>query len=91
MRFARSTSSKAMRTDWATTTAAMPAVRRREPQSPSGRSSPPRPTPTPAPGAVAIDDDEISGGGGVLRWIVVLLLIAMGAAFGVWIGLQFIG
>lgn len=72
----------------ATTTAAMPAVRRREPPPSSSRPAPPRPAPT--PGAVAIEDDETPSGG-VLRWVVVLLLIAMGAAFGVWIGLQFIG
>jgi DNA-directed RNA polymerase specialized sigma24 family protein len=73
----------------AATTAAMPAVRR--PQSP-----PPQPqqatsnisahTPSPQPPA----DTESSGGASILRWVVVVVLIALGAAFGIWIGQQMI-
>jgi hypothetical protein len=75
----------------ALTTASMPAVRRREtPAGPGpaglGPTHPPAGAPTaPAPVPVA-DEDETSGGAGVLRWVVVLVLIALGAAFGIWLG-----
>jgi uncharacterized protein HemX len=50
-------------------------------QPPSG------PTPTPSP-AVEV---ESSGGGGILRWAIVIVLVALGAAFGIWLGQQMIG
>jgi DNA-directed RNA polymerase specialized sigma24 family protein len=72
----------------AATTAAMPAVRRRETPPGSNRMQPPSgPTPTPSP-AVEV---ESSGGGGILRWAIVIVLVALGAAFGIWLGQQMIG
>jgi len=68
------------------TTAAMPAVRRRDGAPPSNRPANPQPT-----GSVMMEEEETSGGAGVLRWVIVLVLIALGAAFGIWLGQMLIG
>jgi DNA-directed RNA polymerase specialized sigma24 family protein len=70
----------------ATTTAAMPAVRRRD-----GAPPPHRPAPHQQAGAVMMEEEETTGGASVLRWIIVLVLIALGAAFGIWLGQTLIG
>ena len=71
-----------------TTTAAMPAVRRREAPPTAGRGPAGQPSASPT---MTMEDDEDSGGAGILRWIVVLVLIALGAAFGIWLGQMLIG
>jgi len=39
----------------------------------------------------AVPEPETSTGANILRWVVVLLLIALGAAFGIWLGQMLIG
>jgi DNA-directed RNA polymerase specialized sigma24 family protein len=70
----------------ANTTAAIPAVRRRDGAAPPDRPA----TPQPPLGGV-VEEEETSGGAGVMRWIIVLVLIALGAAFGIWLGQMLIG
>jgi hypothetical protein len=38
-----------------------------------------------------MEEEETTGGASVLRWIIVLVLIALGAAFGIWLGQTLIG
>jgi DNA-directed RNA polymerase specialized sigma24 family protein len=76
------------------TTAAMPPVRRREapPSGPNRLSagpaaSAPPPPPAPAPGPPPSMETESTGGGAsLLRWVIVVVLVALGAAFGIWLG-----
>jgi DNA-directed RNA polymerase specialized sigma24 family protein len=73
----------------------LPAARRPTPPT-SDHPAPPanRPAPPPAdrgpatrpPVSAPVDDDRPSGGSSVLRWLVVLILIAAGAAVGIFLG-----
>jgi uncharacterized protein HemX len=66
----------------ATTTAAMPAMRRSQPSAaPSRMPSGPPPMPAEPP-----PERESAGGAGILRWVIVVVLVALGAAVGIWLG-----
>jgi DNA-directed RNA polymerase specialized sigma24 family protein len=66
----------------ATTTAAMPAMRRSQPSAAPTRmpSGPPPMSTEPPP------ERESSGSASILRWVIVVVLVALGAAVGIWLG-----
>jgi hypothetical protein len=66
----------------AVSTAAMPAMRRSEPSAATRMPSGPPPTRHAPPEL----ERESTGGGGILRWVIVVVLVALGAAVGIWLG-----
>jgi DNA-directed RNA polymerase specialized sigma24 family protein len=67
----------------AASTAAMPAMRRSQPSPAPRMPSGPPPTHTAPPPE---PERESAGGGGILRWVIVVVLVALGAAVGIWLG-----
>jgi len=74
-----------------TSTAALPSARRPVAAGSSKAARPGTGPMGPGPMSSAVPEPETSTGANILRWVVVLLLIALGAAFGIWLGQMLIG